>query len=96
MSPTILAAARVTVPGQLALRQAAAHLAEAVALAFASAVLRRAERQAQRELAALDDRTLADIGLVRAQLTSLEDAFTETRAAAALGQFPTDHSRLGA
>ena len=48
---------------------------------IASAVVRRAERQARRELAALDDRTLGDMGLARSELTSLLEALAETRTA---------------
>ncbi|MDX2201373.1 MAG: DUF1127 domain-containing protein [Hyphomicrobiaceae bacterium] len=62
---------------------------------IASAVLRRAERKARRELAALDDRTLEDMGLVRADLTALLDALAERRAAVALSRSPCNCRRLG-
>ena len=88
MSTTILALARATVPGARGLPGAAAKLTEFAALAIASAVLRRAARQAYRELAALDDRTVKDIGLVRCELASIAEAVAETRTAAAFAQFP--------
>ncbi len=88
MGTTIPALARVTVPGGRGLPRAAAKLTEFAHLAIASAVLRRAARQAYRELAALDDRTLKDIGLVRCELASIGQTVAETRTAAALAQFP--------
>ena len=81
---------------RLPLPQAAGCLADIAAHAIASAVLRRAARQAHRELAALDDRTLADAGLVRAELMSLLEVLVETRTAAVLGQFPWNRPRMGA
>jgi len=96
MSTTILALARVTVPGRTGLPRAAAKLAELAALAVASAILRRAARQAYRELAALDDRTLRDIGLARCELASIAQTFAETRTAAALAQFPWTNPRISA
>jgi uncharacterized protein YjiS (DUF1127 family) len=56
------------------LQQAAGRLAAIAANWIASTVSRRVERRALRELAALDDRALADIGLVRADLMSLREA----------------------
>ena len=51
--------------------QAARRLASLAAGDIASAVMHRAVRRAHRELAALDDRTLADIGLDRAAVEHL-------------------------
>lgn len=51
--------------------QAARRLASRAAGAIASAVLRRAVRRVNRDLAALDDCTLADIGLDRAAVDGL-------------------------
>jgi uncharacterized protein YjiS (DUF1127 family) len=51
--------------------QAARRLASLAAAAIVSAVLRRAVRRTCRGLAALDDRTLADIGLDRAAVEDL-------------------------
>jgi uncharacterized protein YjiS (DUF1127 family) len=96
MSTTIAALARVTVPGRLGLLRAAAKLAEFATMAIASAILRRAARQAYHELAALDDRTLKDIGLARCELASIAEAIAETRAAAALAQFPWTNPRVSA
>jgi len=96
MSTTILALARVTVPGQPGLPRAAAKLAEFMALAIAAAVLRRAARQAYRELAALDDRTLKDIGLARCELAAISEAVAESRAAAVIAQFPWTNPRISA
>jgi uncharacterized protein YjiS (DUF1127 family) len=85
-----------SVPSWLTLPQAARSLAEVVAHAIALAVLRRATCQAHRELAALDDRTLADLGLVRAELTSLLEVLAETRTATVFAQFPWNRPRMGA
>jgi uncharacterized protein YjiS (DUF1127 family) len=63
-----------------ALRRLAALAAEAVL----SAVMARAVRRAHRELAALDDRTLADIGLDRSAVEDLSAISRRT----ALGQIP--------
>lgn len=64
--------------------------------AIASSVLRRAARQAHRGLMALDDRTLADLGLLRTELTSLLEALAGTSTAAASTQFPRNRPRMGA
>lgn len=64
--------------------------------AIASAVVRRATKQAHRELVALDDRTLADIGLVRADLMSLLETLTVTRTAAVLSPSIWNCPRPGA
>jgi uncharacterized protein YjiS (DUF1127 family) len=93
MSRTIVALARATVPGRPDLPRAAAKLAELAALAIASAVLRRAARRAYRELAALDDRTLKDIGLARSALASISQAVAEGQAAAVIAQFPWANSQ---
>ena len=84
MSGTDATPARMTLRSALALPQAAGYLAAATTSALASAVARRDARRARRELAALDDRTLADLGLERAELTSLFDALAERRTAAVL------------
>lgn len=96
MSTTIAALARVTVPGRPGLPRAAAKLAEVMALAIAAAVLRCAARQAYRELAALDDRTLKDIGLARRALAAVSEAVAKGRAAAVIAQFPWNTPRIGA
>jgi len=89
-------------PGQISvaswstLQQAAGRLAAIAAKWIASTMSRRVERRALRELAALDDRALADIGLVRADLVSLREP---RRDAVRLGPFsvPLTSSRaLGA
>ena len=46
--------------------------------AIASGLLRRAARRALRELVDLDDCTLAELGLTRAEVTSLLEAHAET------------------
>ena len=79
---------RLTVPSRQTLRQTARHLVATTARAIVSSIARRAARRAHRELAALDDRLLADIGLVRAELIPVLDALAETRAATVLAQFP--------
>jgi uncharacterized protein YjiS (DUF1127 family) len=96
MSNAKPASAQMTVPSWLTLPQAARYLAEIAAHAIASLVLRRAARQAHRKLMTLDDRTLADIGLVRSELTSLLEALAETRTAAVLSQLPWNRPRTGA
>jgi hypothetical protein len=63
-------------------------LAATAAHALSSMVLRRAVDKARRELAALDDRMLADIRLDRGELMSLEDLLAEMRTSAQLAQFP--------
>jgi hypothetical protein len=63
--------------------------------AIASGVLRRALRQAHRQLMALDDRTLADLGLFRTELTPLLMALAGTPTAAS-SQFPRYRPRMGA
>jgi uncharacterized protein YjiS (DUF1127 family) len=75
-------------PSWPTLLQAGRYLATIAANAGAAFALRRAARQAQRELVALDDRMLADMGLVRAGFTAFTEALAETRAAAASAQFP--------
>ncbi|MGE8941481.1 DUF1127 domain-containing protein [Leptospira interrogans] len=52
-------------------------VAEVAINAIASTIVRRAVMRARRELVALDDRTLSDIGLVRSELTSLLAAIAE-------------------
>jgi uncharacterized protein YjiS (DUF1127 family) len=79
-----------------ALPRAARYVAAVAAGWIVPVVVRRVERRAQRELAALDDRTLEDMGLGRAELTSLLDALAETRAALSLSRFPWTCPRLGA
>jgi uncharacterized protein YjiS (DUF1127 family) len=96
MSTTNPAPAQMTVPSWPRLPQAVRYLAQIAAHAIASAVLMSAARQAHRELAALDDRMLADIGLVRAELTSLLEALAEARTAGVLAQFPWNRPRMGA
>jgi uncharacterized protein YjiS (DUF1127 family) len=63
---------------------------------IAPVVMRRLERRAHNELAALDDRTLEDMGLARAELMSLLAALAETRATSAFSQFPWNCPRIGA
>ena len=70
---------RPTVPSRQALRQTARHLMATAARAIVLSIARRAARRAHRELAALDDRLLADIGLVRAELDPVLDALAETQ-----------------
>jgi uncharacterized protein YjiS (DUF1127 family) len=84
------------VPYRPALPRAVRYVAAIAASWIVPAVVRRVERRAHRELAALDDRTLADMGLARAELMSLLDALAETRAAVSLSQFPWTCPRLGA
>lgn len=67
--------------------QAAKRLASLAADAIVSAVLRRAVRRLYRELAALDDRTLADIGLNRAAAEDLT-AISRRETWMSLAQFP--------
>jgi uncharacterized protein YjiS (DUF1127 family) len=86
----------VTVPGRQRLPRAAAKLAEFATRAIAAGVLRHAARQAYRELAALDDRTLKDIGLPRCELASIAQAIAEIRSAAVLAQFPWTNPRISA
>jgi uncharacterized protein YjiS (DUF1127 family) len=87
---------RMRVPDWPALPRAARYLAAVAANWIAPVVVRRVERRAHRELAALDDRTLADMGLGRAELTSLLEALAETRAALSLSQLPWTCPRPGA
>jgi uncharacterized protein YjiS (DUF1127 family) len=96
MSTTKPAPAHSAVARWLRLAQPAGYLAAMAARAVALAIVRRAASQAQRELVALDNRTLADIGPARAELTSLIDAVAETRTAAVLAQFPWNCPRTGA
>lgn len=96
MSSNDLAPAKMTASSWLMLPQAANHLAEMAAHAIASAVLRRTACRARRELAALDDRALADIGLVRAELTSLLEVLAERRTTAVFAQFLWNLPRKGA
>lgn len=86
----------MTVPSRQTLRQAARHLVATAARAIAWSIARRAARRAHRELAALDDRLLADIGLVRTELIPVLDALAETRAAPVLAQFPWNRPRMSA
>jgi uncharacterized protein YjiS (DUF1127 family) len=88
--------ARTAVQGWPALPQPARHLWASAAQAIASFIVRRAASQAHRELAALDDRMLADIGVGRAELKPLLDALAEARTAAVLAQFPWNHPRMSA
>lgn len=67
--------------------QAARRLASLAADAVASAVLRRAVRRAYRELAVLDDRMLADIGLDRAAVDEFA-AISRRETRSCLAQFP--------
>ena len=96
MSTIRWAPAQLSGSNRMTLPQVVRCLAALAANVIASAVVRRAESQARRELAALDDRTLADMGLVRAELLSLLETLAETRTQAVLGQFPWNRSRLGA
>lgn len=96
MSRSNTAPEQISEPNWLTLRQVAGTVAAITANAIASTVMRRAASQAHRELAALDDRTLADIGLVRPELTSLLESLAETRTAAVLAQFPWNRPRIGA
>ena len=87
---------RLTVPSRQTLRQTARHLVATAARAIVSSIARRAARRAHRELAALDDRLLADVGLVRTELILVLDALAETRAATVLAQFPWNRRRMSA
>lgn len=82
-------------PTWRALPQLVRHLAALAAHAIVLTVLQRAERQARLELAALDDRTLRSMGLVRADLMMMLDALAESRTAAALSRSPWNGRRLG-
>jgi hypothetical protein len=70
-----------------AVPEAARQIAALVADAIASTVLRRAVRRAHRELAALDDGMLADIGLDRAAVDDLA-AISRRETWMSLTQFP--------
>lgn len=96
MSRTKPAFEHISVPNGLMLPQAARYLAAIAASRIASIVVRRAKRQAYRQLAAVDDRTLRDMGLVRAELMSLLEALAETRTAVVFSQFPWNRPRMGA
>jgi uncharacterized protein YjiS (DUF1127 family) len=96
MSTNIRAPIRPALPVQLALMLAFRHLAEIAAHVIASIVLRRAASRAHRELVAMDSRLLADIGLARAELSSLLDALAEARTKSFLAQFPWNCPRMGA
>lgn len=96
MSKIRRAPEQMSMPNRLTLPQVARYLAATTVNVIASIVVRRAERQARRELAALDDRTLGDMGLVRADLMSLLEVLAETRTAAVLFPSPWNCPRLGA
>jgi uncharacterized protein YjiS (DUF1127 family) len=51
----------------------------AAASAIAVIMMRRAMRKAYRDLAALDDRMLADIGIARSEIASLMDMARDAR-----------------
>lgn len=72
--------------------EVARSLVALAAQAVASAVLRQAARRAHRELANLDDRMLADIGLDR---TAVEDMAAISRRRSARLQFPSRRLRVG-
>jgi uncharacterized protein YjiS (DUF1127 family) len=95
MSKANPAPERMTV-NWLPLAQAAEYRAAIAANAVASAILGRAARQAHRELAAMGDRTLADIGLARPELASLLEVLAEARTTAVLSQLPWNRPRRGA
>ena len=86
---------QMSVPNWPTLPRVVKYLGAIAANATAWIVVRRATKQAHRELVALDDRTLADIGLVRGELTSLLEALAEARTAAVLAQFPWNRPRMG-
>jgi uncharacterized protein YjiS (DUF1127 family) len=73
MSRAYPAPAQIVELSWLMLLRRARNLAVAAGAVASAVVLRRAASRAHRELAALDDRTLADIGLDRAELMSLLD-----------------------
>ncbi|HET7156591.1 MAG TPA: DUF1127 domain-containing protein [Hyphomicrobiaceae bacterium] len=75
--------------------QAARHLASLAADAIVSAVLRRALQRMYRELAASDDRTLADIGLDRAAVADLT-AISRQETWMSLTQFPWNRPHTSA
>ena len=87
---------QMTHPNWLTPASAVRCVAEVATYAIASTIVRRAVMRAHRELVALDDRTLSDIGLVRSELTSLLAAVAERRTAAVLAQSPWSRPRLDA
>jgi uncharacterized protein YjiS (DUF1127 family) len=84
------------VPDRPVLPRVARYLTAIAATRIVPVVVRRVERRAHRELAALDDRTLEDMCLARAELMPLVDALAETRTASALTRFPWNCPRMGA
>lgn len=96
MSKADPASAKMAVRTWPILLRTANHLVATATNAVVSTIVQRAAAQASRELAALDDRTLADVGLNRVALTSRLDVLAQKRTAAVLAQFPWDGQRVGA
>ncbi len=88
MSITHPAPEQLTHTKWLTLPSAVKYVATAATNAIASIIVGRTVMRDHRELVALDDSTLSDIGLVRSELTSLLAAIAERRTAAVLAQFP--------